>query len=138
MSRDVIDGGRTHVLPAGFDLEMVRRFAAVAAQNDAFRRDTGRPDPVSGLKGEWHATAAVLARGRGFVRRACVAVAAQDYERSPDDWYDDHALGQAEVDAERVWWKIDCFDRGQEFASADPTDPAVTVRVLTVMLSGDY
>jgi Protein of unknown function (DUF3768) len=30
------------------------------------------------------------------------------------------------------------FDRSLKYHSADPTDPAVTVRVITVMLADEY
>lgn len=39
---------------------------------------------------------------------------------------------------ERVFWKIDYFDRELRFASDDPADPAVTRRVLTIMLASEY
>ena len=39
---------------------------------------------------------------------------------------------------ERVFWKIDCYDRDLGFASEDAADPAITRRVLTVMLSDEY
>lgn len=38
----------------------------------------------------------------------------------------------------RVFWKIDAYDRDLRFASPDPSNPAVTVRVLTVMLAEGY
>ena len=45
----------------------------------------------------------------------------------------------ARVDArERVFWKIDYFDRDLRFASDDPADPAVTRRLLTIMLASEY
>lgn len=35
-------------------------------------------------------------------------------------------------------WKIDYYDKGLQFGSDDPSDPAVTSRVLTVMLASDW
>ncbi|MAQ66485.1 MAG: hypothetical protein CMN69_07350 [Sphingomonadaceae bacterium] len=40
--------------------------------------------------------------------------------------------------AETVFWKIDACDRDLRFGSEDPANPAVTRRVLTIMLSSEY
>ena len=39
---------------------------------------------------------------------------------------------------ERVFWKLDYYDRDLRFASEDAADPARTRRVLTIMLSDEY
>ena len=38
----------------------------------------------------------------------------------------------------RVFWKLDYYDRELRFASEDAADPAITRRVLTIMLADEY
>jgi Protein of unknown function (DUF3768) len=43
-----------------------------------------------------------------------------------------------EDERERVFWKLDYYDRELQFASEDAANPAITRRVLTIMLSDEY
>jgi hypothetical protein len=43
-----------------------------------------------------------------------------------------------EADGHMIYFNIDYFDRELSMHSADPADPSVTRRVITVMLAGEY
>lgn len=43
-----------------------------------------------------------------------------------------------EDEYERVFWKLDYYDRDLQFASDDAANPAITRRVLTITLSDEY
>jgi uncharacterized protein DUF3768 len=37
-----------------------------------------------------------------------------------------------------VFWKIEYYDKDLQFRSPDPADPAVTERIITIMLAEEY
>ena len=39
---------------------------------------------------------------------------------------------------QRLFWKIDYYDHSMQHGSPDPADPAVTERVMTIMLAAEY
>ena len=43
-----------------------------------------------------------------------------------------------EDERERVFWKLDYYDRDLQFASDDAANPDITRRVLTIMLADEY
>ncbi len=43
-----------------------------------------------------------------------------------------------EDERERVFWKLDYYDCDMQYASDDAANPAITRRVLTIMLSDEY
>jgi hypothetical protein len=50
----------------------------------------------------------------------------------------EHDFGAFDESGDRFFWKIDYYDRQMKFGSSDPADPAVTARVLTLMLANEY
>jgi hypothetical protein len=101
----------------------------VAALNDAFRRQPGLG---------WMLTAGVHALGPAFVGAAVAAVRGHDRFDKDDDPYGEHDFGAVVVERRKLFWKIDCYDLDLVFGSPDPADPAVTRRVLTIMLAEEY
>jgi len=61
-----------------------------------------------------------------------------NFRRDEDDPFGEHDFGAFEVLGRRLFFKIDYYDRSLTAASPDPSDPGVTVRVLTVMLPEEY
>ena len=55
-----------------------------------------------------------------------------------NDPYGEHDFGSFEHAGQKVFFKIDYYDKKMEFGSPDPANPAVTTRVLTVMLAMEY
>ncbi len=102
----------------------------IAELNDKFRLD--------GIGGTQLITSGIQAEGLVFVNKAAAAVRAFDTFNSENDPYGHHDFGSLKVDGETVFWKVDCYDQNREYGSEDPTDPAKTHRVLTIMLPLEY
>jgi hypothetical protein len=57
---------------------------------------------------------------------------------SDNDPYGEGDCASLEVMGQRVIFKIDYYDRQRQAHSPDAADPAVTCRVLTIMLADEY
>ena len=55
-----------------------------------------------------------------------------------NDPYEEHDFGSFEAEGEKIFFKIDYFDRTLTHHSPDPADPSVTERVITIMLADEY
>ena len=52
-----------------------------------------------------------------------------------NDPYQEHDFGSFKHEGELLFWKIDYYDPELMMGSPDPAEPALTARVLTLMLS---
>jgi hypothetical protein len=104
--------------------------ARIRDLNDAFR--TTLPE------GKCAVSAGVSELGIAFATTA--AAAARAYEDfTPDNDPDgEHDFGAFMIDEERLCWKIDYYDPTLRYGSRDPSSPAETKRVLTIMLAEEY
>lgn len=55
-----------------------------------------------------------------------------------NDPYGTREFGSVEIDCQAIWFKIDAYDQNLEYGSPDPSDPAVTKRVMTILLPNEY
>lgn len=55
-----------------------------------------------------------------------------------NDPYDEHDFGSFDYKGEKIFWKIDYYDKNYQYLSEDPSNPNLTNRVMTVMLASEY
>ena len=114
-----------------------------AELNDRFRKSTLSLDPVAISLGKKFMTSGIQALGLTATVEIAERVAAFDSFTEDNDPHREHDFGSFDYDSERIFWKIDYYDRGsfgtgRDMGSEDPSDPAKTLRVLTIMLASEY
>ena len=102
----------------------------IAKLNDAFRR--------TGAGGTLVATAGVIHLARDALPLILAEVRTFTAFTPDNDPLDEHDFGAFTWRGARLFWKIDYYDQRMRFASPDPADPDVTLRVLTIMLASEY
>ena len=110
--------------------------------NDRFRRSRSN-DPVGLSLGKKVMTSGVRALGLMAVVDIAERVVTFDDFAEGNDPHGEHDFGAFEYEGERIFWKLDYYDRanfgtGCDFGSDAPADPAKTLRVLTIMLADEY
>jgi len=55
-----------------------------------------------------------------------------------NDPYGEHDFGAFDYMGDKLFWKIDYYDKNLEYGSEDPSNPGMTTRVLTIMLASEY
>src|ERR1700686_753246 len=98
--------------------------------NDAFRKT------LAG--GQSCFTASVFALGTYFTAAALAAVRTFDAFTPDNDPYGEHDFGAITIGEQKLFWKIDYYDLSLQYGSKNPSDPAQTTRVMTIMLAEEY
>ena len=83
-------------------------------------------------------TEGVQALGESQMPQVVKAVADYDAFTSDNDPHHEHDFGAFDIAGEKLFFKIDYFDRKMKNHSPDAANPAVTHRVLTIMLAREY
>ena len=83
-------------------------------------------------------TAGIHALGTAAVCQLLASVAAFDNFTEDNDPWGEHDCAILIVNGRRVLFKIDYYDLELQCHSSDASDPAVTQRVMTVMLAEEY
>jgi Protein of unknown function (DUF3768) len=104
--------------------------ARICTLNDQLRR--------FGRGGRIMLTSGIQALGAEAVARVLAAVAGFDAFTADNDPYGEHDCAILTVDDSKIMFKIDYYDKSLTYHSPDPSDPAVTERVMTVMLASEY
>ena len=60
------------------------------------------------------------------------------YFTDGNDPYGEHDFGAFEIEGCQLFWKISYYDEDLGYGSEDPSDPAKTTRVLTIMRAEEY
>jgi hypothetical protein len=91
-----------------------------------------------GIGGRIVITRGIEALGADEVVKVLAAVAKFDDFTEDNDPWGEHDCAVLTVDGRRIIFKHDYYDRDLRWHSPDASDPAVTERVLTIMLSEEY
>lgn len=83
-------------------------------------------------------TPGIAAMGSAAVQRLVKTLAVFDDFSNANDPHEKHDFGAFEFEGVRVFFKIDYYDKTLTYHSPNPADPAVTERVMTLMLADEY
>jgi hypothetical protein len=109
---------------------MTNKTEAIRALNDELRQNLSTGTALM--------TAGVAALGAEAVARIVKTIAVYDDFCHANDPHEEHDFGSFEVDGHTIFFKIDYYDSTLTVHSPDPSDPAVTKRVITIMLAEEY
>ena len=83
-------------------------------------------------------TPGIAALGQEAVARIVKTIEVFDDFCHANDPHEEHDFGAFDADGHRIFFKIDYYDSTLTVHSPDPSNPAVTKRVITIMLAEEY
>ena len=102
----------------------------IRSLNDQLRRDFSFGVAVM--------TPGVAALGAATAERIFKTIAVFDDFCHANDPHQEHDFGSFKAEGQTIFFKIDYYDREMTMGSPDPANPAVTTRVITIMLAEEY
>jgi hypothetical protein len=125
--------GRARLRDSAFkESIMTNRTERIRTLNDDLRRHLSRHSELAFM------TPGIAALGAEAVARIVKTVATYDDFCHANDPYEEHDFGSFEANGALIYFKIDYYDPTLSVHSADPSDPSITRRVLTIMLANEY
>ena len=109
---------------------MDSKTARIRALNDELRQNFAEGIAVM--------TPGIAALGADAVARIVKTVAVFDDFCHANDPHEEHDFGAFDAGGNKVFFKIDYYDKTLTRNSPDPSDPSVTERVITIMLAEEY
>ena len=83
-------------------------------------------------------TAGIKAKSKDDIARILSKVRQFNHFTEANDPYNEHDFGSFDYKGEKIFWKIDYYDKNYQYLSEDPANPNLTNRVMTVMLASEY
>lgn len=83
-------------------------------------------------------TAGINAKSKDDIAKILSEVRQFNHFTPANDPYGEHDFGSFDYNGEKIFWKIDYYDKNYQYLSEDPSNPDVTNRVMTVMLASEY
>lgn len=115
------------------------RIERIAALNDQLRANILQPTGLDRVVMTAGIAGGIgdVTKWTGWRKRAELIRAVRDFDTFDAD-SPQRDFGRFEWQEAACYFKIDYYDPSLEWGSADPTDPAVTARVLTIMWAYEY
>ena len=102
----------------------------IATLNDKFRR--------SFINGEVLLSAGIAAMSSEDKANILSKVRNFNDFTEDNDPYGEHDFGSFDYKGKKIFWKIDYYDLNHKYMSEAPSNPDITNRVLTILLSCEY
>ena len=116
---------------------MERNTKLIQEQNDIFRKNTFSAS-LKGVMGKALKTSGIDAMPYEDQIKILRLVQNFDDFNEGNDPYGEHDFGSFEYNGQKMFWKIDLYDKAYTYGSEQPHNLKETRRVLTIMLASEY
>ena len=122
--------------------DQTAKVATIAALNDAMRHNIHRMQGFNQIVVTAGISAMIgdVANWTAFRRQRDLLRFVREYNdfSEDNDPHGERDFGVFDWEGTRCYWKIDYYDPKLEWGSSDPSDPAQTARVLTILRADEY